>query len=114
MKRWLLLVLIIPALIMAVSVGAANNKGAENIGIYGGSRGDVPFPHHAHQNRLKDCNTCHSVFPQEVASIKKLKETGKLKPKQVMNKQCVKCHKDQKKAGNPTGPTTCSKCHKKN
>ena len=59
----------------------------------------------------KDCNTCHATFPQEADGLKKMKAAGQLKPKQVMNKQCVKCHKDQKKAGNPTGPTTCSKCH---
>jgi hypothetical protein len=111
MKSRLLLVLLIMAFIAAAVAVQAANKGAENLTIYGGSRGDVPFPHHAHQERLQDCNTCHAVFPQEVDGIKKMKVAGTLKPKQVMNKQCVKCHKDQKTAGNPTGPTTCSKCH---
>ena len=113
MKTRLLLVLLIMAFIAAAVAVQAANKGAENFKIYGGSRGDVPFPHHAHQDRLTDCNTCHAVFPQEADGIKKMKVAGQLKPKQVMNKQCVKCHKDQKKAGNPTGPTTCSKCHVK-
>jgi len=113
MKTRLLFVLLLFVSIAVVSVGAANNGGSENISIHGGSRGDVPFPHHAHQNRLKDCNTCHTDFPQEAGSIETQKKAGKLKPKQVMNKQCVKCHRDQKKAGNPTGPTTCSKCHVK-
>ena len=113
MKISLILFSIILALVSIVAVTGAANQGAEQIKIYGGSRGDVLFPHHAHQDRLKDCNTCHAAFPQEADGLKKMKEAGQLKPKQVMNKQCVKCHKDQKKAGNPTGPTTCSKCHVK-
>jgi len=110
--RLLLVLLFMVSMTIAVAV-QAENKGAENISIFGGSRGDVPFPHHAHQNRLKGCNTCHAAFPQEADGIKAMKVAGKLKPKQVMNKQCVKCHKEQKKAGNPTGPTTCSTCHVK-
>ena len=112
MKFGLVFFAIIASVLAVAAVGAGNN-GAENISVYGGSRGDVPFPHHAHQDRLKDCNTCHATFPQEADGLKKMKAAGQLKPKQVMNKQCVKCHKDQKKAGNPTGPTTCSKCHVK-
>ncbi|MEN8244389.1 MAG: cytochrome c3 family protein [Thermodesulfobacteriota bacterium] len=112
MKTGLVFFTIIASILAITAVWAGNN-GAENMKIFGGSRGDVPFPHHAHQARLKDCNTCHAVFPQEADGIKEMKAAGTLKPKQVMNKQCVKCHKDQKKAGNPTGPTTCSKCHVK-
>jgi hypothetical protein len=112
MKAGLAFFTIIAAIFAATAVVALDN-GADNISIYGGSRGDVPFPHHAHQDRLKDCNTCHAVFPQEADGIQKMKTAGTLKPKQVMNKQCVKCHKDQKSAGNPTGPTTCSQCHVK-
>jgi len=115
MKTRLILfsVILILALVSVASLTIAANQGAANISIFGGSRGEVPFPHHAHQERLKDCNTCHGSFPQEADGLKKMKEAGKLKPKQVMNKQCVNCHKEQKKAGNPTGPTTCSKCHVK-
>lgn len=113
MKTRLILLSIILTFFSTVTIIGATNQGAEHIEIFGGSRGGVPFPHHAHQNRLEDCNTCHAVFPQEVDGIKKMKEIGKLKPKQVMNKQCVNCHRDQKKAGNNTGPTTCSKCHVK-
>jgi hypothetical protein len=42
-----------------------------------------------------------------------MKAQGKLKPKHVMNKMCIKCHRAEKKAGNPSGPLTCSKCHVK-
>ena len=113
MKIKLLLVLATMALMIVVAAIAADNKGAETLSIHGGSRGDVPFPHHAHQNRIEDCNTCHTAFPQEAEAIEKLKASKQLEPKQVMNKQCIKCHKDLKKDGNPTGPTTCSKCHQK-
>ena len=113
MKTGLIRLGILLALFSAATFAAAANQGAENINIFGGSRGDVPFPHRAHQDRLKDCSTCHASFPQEVDGLKKMKEAGTLKPKQVMNKQCINCHKEQKTAGKPAGPTTCSKCHVK-
>ena len=106
----LLLVLGLTILISAAGF-AVENQGAAEIQIDGGDRGPVPFPHQAHQNRINDCNICHAVFPQEPQSLNKLKQAGQLKPKVVMNKQCVKCHRTEKKAGNPSGPTTCSKCH---
>ena len=86
-------------------------KGAHQLEIFGGSRGKVPFPHHTHQDNLKNCDTCHSVFPKTPESIKDLKDKGKLKKKHVMKKLCINCHKAQKRAGNKSGPTTCSKCH---
>jgi hypothetical protein len=89
----------------------AQNMGAQEIKLAGGSRGEVPFPHLNHQNKLVDCNICHSIFPQTKGSIAKLKAEGKLKSKQVMNTHCIKCHKAEKRAGNASGPTTCAKCH---
>ena len=85
MKTWLLLVLFVLASITAVALAGADNKGTENISIDGGTRGPVPFPHHAHQERLKDCAVCHSDFPQEADALNKLKQSNQLKPKQVMN-----------------------------
>ena len=96
---------------MTTSSMATQNKGAENIEINGGSRGNVPFPHHQHQVRLEDCQICHSLFPQKSGSIAELKADGKLKKKQVMNKLCTKCHRATKKAGQKSGPTTCKNCH---
>jgi len=104
--------------IVAIVVGSTvafsgndQNKGADIIEIDGGTRGNVPFPHRQHQERIVDCKICHSVFPQNPGSIKELKGQGKLKKKYVMNKLCTKCHKETKKAGRKTGPTTCTKCH---
>jgi len=108
-KKWVIGI-VLGVFISTVGL-AVENKGAEKIQIDGGSRGAVPFTHRDHQERLGDCNVCHAMFPQEPQSLARFKENGQLKPKDVMNKLCVKCHKAEKKAGNKTGPTTCSKCH---
>ena len=103
--------LVFAAVSIALSSAPAQNKGAAEIKLPGGKRGPVPFPHHRHQDTLKDCQICHSLFPQKAGIIEELKAAGTLKKKQVMNKQCTKCHKEKKKAGIKTGPTTCAKCH---
>jgi hypothetical protein len=95
----------------ATSGFATENKGAAEIKLPGGTRGLVPFPHHQHQDKLGDCEICHSVFPQKAGIIKELKAQGKLKKRQVMNKLCIKCHRQKKREGIKTGPTTCTKCH---
>ena len=110
--RWFIVLLAAAALMAAIAV-AAENKGADQISINGGSRGNISFSHRAHQERLNDCNICHSLFPQESDSLNQLKKSGGLTPKQVMNKVCINCHKAEKKAGNENAPTTCSKCHVK-
>ena len=107
----ILVVTLVLALTGILSAAAVVNKGAEQITLDGGSRGVVPFPHHRHQTQLNDCNACHALFPQEQGGILRLKQEGKLVKKQVMNKHCIKCHKSTKKAGNKSGPTTCSTCH---
>ena len=106
--------LIVAMLVMAGAVTlsvAEQNKGAEDIELYGGKRGKVPFPHHSHQEKLGNCDVCHTVFEQKTGIIEELKAQGKLKKKYVMNKLCTKCHREKKKAGEKSGPTTCSKCH---
>jgi len=110
LKKMWVVGIILSAFISTIGL-AVENKGAEKIQIDGGSRGTVSFPHHTHQDSLGDCNVCHAMFPQEPQSLARLKESGQLKPKGVMNKLCVKCHKAEKKAGNNAGPTKCSKCH---
>lgn len=97
----------------AISANVEENRGDPEIVISGGKRGDVYFPHQQHQQNLVDCNICHAVFPKEKGAIDKLKAMGELQPKQVMNKQCTKCHKEKKQAGEKAGPTTCTSCHKK-
>lgn len=87
------------------------DKGAPRMTLDGGKSGPVTFPHLAHQKALEDCSICHTMFPQEAGAIDALKAEGELKPKQVMNKQCTKCHKQFKLEGRKTGPTTCKTCH---
>jgi len=87
------------------------NKGAEKMILEGGNRGKVPFAHRDHQEKAGDCNICHSIFPKQPGSIQNLINKGELKKKKVMKKLCIKCHKTERMAGNPYGPTTCSKCH---
>lgn len=111
--KYLVMVFCVLTLWALVSAAAVQNKGAEEITLEGGDRGTVKFTHHKHQNKLGDCNICHSLFPQEPGAIVKLKSGGQLVGKQIMNKLCIKCHKAQKKAGNKAGPVTCSKCHHK-
>ncbi len=117
MKLKLLVVsLLVAALIAGFSVAltmANQNKGAAKIAINAGKKGNVPFPHRQHQDRLGDCKICHSVFPQKSGSIAELKAAGKLKKKYVMNKLCTKCHKEKKRAGQKSGPTKCTTCHTK-
>ena len=111
MKAKQLRLLTMAFIFIAVTVLAVENKGAKDLLLDGGKRGNVLFPHHRHQNFLVDCNICHSRFPQEKGSIDKLKSEGKLKKKHVMTKLCTKCHKEKKAAGEKSGPTKCSQCH---
>jgi hypothetical protein len=109
------LIITVAAALLGVyaAMAAAANQGPETIDIFGGQSGKVPFTHAQHQKRLDDCNICHGIFPQETDAIKRMKESGALKPKKVMNLQCIKCHKEEKRAGKPHGPLTCSTCHQK-
>jgi cytochrome c-type protein NrfB len=100
-------------LFCGLSMAETLNKGAAEIRLPGGERGDVPFPHLQHQNTLKDCNICHSLFPQKIGGIADLIQKGELGKKQVMDEHCKKCHRGKKAAGEKTGPVTCSKCHVK-
>lgn len=111
MNRNLSIIVLAVATLIVSGIAMAANRGPADFSVDGGSRGKVPFPHAQHQDRLADCNACHSVFPQETGAIRTLKDKGELKPKQVMNTQCIKCHKQEKQAGKPYGPLTCSECH---
>jgi hypothetical protein len=103
--------------VLTASLFAASGikKGPENITLES-KTGNVPFPHRLHQDSVvkkepEDCNICHSLFPQKAGSIKALMAEGKLKSKEVMNENCTKCHKEKKRAGEKSGPTTCKTCH---
>lgn len=109
---WAIMVMFLISLAAALAV-AEQNKGAEKMMLEGGTRGEVPFPHREHQERLEVCNTCHDLFPQEEGAIERLKEEGTLEDRQVMNTQCIQCHRDKKREGVASGPTLCSTCHQR-
>lgn len=114
MKRVCVWVIFLGLTTVSILVAGELNRGAATLELYGGKTGKVPFPHHDHQQALKDdCQVCHAVFPQKPGAIEELKASGDLAKKFVMNKQCIKCHKAQKKAGEKGGPTSCKKCHQK-
>ncbi len=100
-------------LALMVGVVMALETGAPQMDLDGGSRGVVPFPHQAHQQTLTDCQICHSVFAQKTGAIAAAVAAGELKRKEVMNKQCINCHRERKRAGQPSGPTSCTQCHKR-
>ena len=112
MKSKLQIILMIGIILAPLLLIAAQNRGAEEMLLSGGKKGDVPFPHSIHQVALEDCNKCHDLFPQIPGSLEKLKANKKLETKQVM-KQCRNCHKAKKGAGEKTGPTGCKACHSK-
>jgi len=86
-----------------------SDTGKAEMVISGGKRGDVPFNHHKHQ-AAQECRDCHELFPQKSGAIAALQANGRLAKKAVM-KQCQICHRKKARAGEPTGPVTCKKCH---
>ena len=106
------IILVSLCLLIVFSIAlAGSDQGADKMDLEGGSRGKVPFPHLVHQDNLGDCNLCHSVFPKVSGAIENMKAQGKLEEQYVMKKLCTTCHKKERLAGNPHGPTTCGKCH---
>ncbi|MGB5988091.1 MAG: cytochrome c3 family protein [Desulfobacterales bacterium] len=108
---WLIVAVILTCCAAMVWATDAPQRGQAQIILEGGKSGKVPFPHHRHQENQADCMACHELFPQETGAVERLKAEGQLQTKQVMNKLCVKCHRELKKANQPSGPVTCKTCH---
>jgi hypothetical protein len=101
------------AAVTCYGTSGAIENGAEEMMIDSGSKGSVFFPHRRHQEAdAITCLACHELFPQEPGSISRLIVEGDLKSRQVMNSQCISCHRKTRAAGNPSGPRSCSACHK--
>lgn len=95
-----------------LSVISAQDMGSEIIVFEKGRMPQVTFFHHLHQEKLdNDCTSCHDLFPMQKGIIKEMISRDQLKSQQVMNEQCVECHRDRKKAGLATGPIKCTACH---
>ena len=100
-------------LAIGITIGAAEVKnGAKEMILFGGSLGNISFPHYRHQTVLVDCNRCHNLFPQTAGAIQDLNRQDKLKKKDVMN-QCTNCHKELAASYKKSGPVKCKECHKK-
>ncbi|MCK5695452.1 MAG: cytochrome c3 family protein [Desulfobacula sp.] len=99
------------SLVLSAAIVFAHGQGREEISLHGGKMGDITFPHHMHHGVVNDCMVCHKDFPMEPGALQTSKKAGTLKKKQVMNKTCLKCHRDRKKAGKAYGPVKCSGCH---
>jgi hypothetical protein len=114
-RLWIPIIVLLAAAGGMTATAAENqDRGAADIMLEGGSRGEVPFPHRRHQEALEEgCQTCHELFPQKKGSIETLKSEGKLEPKYVMNKLCTSCHRKYRREGIEAGPTVCSQCHHK-
>jgi len=111
-KKMILFALLI-VLATGIAIGAAEVKnGAKEMVLFGGSLGNVFFPHHRHQEAFGNCNNCHNLFPQTTGAIQELNRQDKLKKKEVMN-QCTKCHKELASTDKKGGPVKCKECHQK-
>lgn len=91
---------------------ATGDNGAEIIIFEKIRMNQVTFPHHLHQKALENnCNACHDLFPKKPGIIRELISQEKLKHQQVMNSQCIACHKSKIAEGKEAGPTKCTECH---
>ena len=75
----------------------------------------APFNHKKHAEAAK-CKECHHTT-KEGEKVQKCVDChtkdSKVTAKDAFHKNCKDCHRDLKKAGKPTGPTICTKCHAK-
>jgi len=93
-----------------VECAFAKNKGAAYIDLPSGELGVVDFPHKLHQRKLRDCEVCHRLYPEELGAIEKSIGARTLKRKQVMG-ECIDCHRQTAIAGKKSGTTSCRGCH---
>lgn len=100
-------------LFAAYAAAGAQSPGAGEavIQLDSGRLPAVAFPHRLHQESTAACSVCHDMFPQKRGAIQELQKKGDLEKKAVMNQNCIKCHKDRKTAGEPSGPLSCTACH---
>lgn len=86
-------------------------------------KGPVVLSHKKHAEDYKiACTECHHTWkkeeakqPKKCASCHKEEKQGKvLSLKGAFHKNCMGCHRELKKQGKATGPTTkCTECHQK-
>jgi hypothetical protein len=105
-------------LIFILGTTAATIAGPERITLKN-SKGDVTFPHKAHQDLGYTCKTCHHTLEGDNDTPTQKCTECHTAESEVSNKDafhgaCTGCHKNYKKEHSDTkAPTSCSKCHKK-
>ena len=105
-------------LIFIIGTTAATSDVPENI-TFKSEKGDVAFPHKAHQDLGYACMTCHHYLENEADTPdQKCHEChtadSEVTAKDAFHKNCRDCHKDYKKEHKDSAaPTSCSKCHAK-
>ena len=64
---------------------------------------------------VERCDSCHSKDKPSPEERKAMSEAEKMAAfhYEAIHENCKACHKDLKKAGKPTGPISCTKCHVK-
>ncbi len=110
MKKTASAIVLVLVILFNFTSYAEVNKGAAKLNLPSGNKKSVDFPHKTHQDVLKDCTICHTIFPMEKGVILKNITNGSMKKKTVM-KQCQACHRKLAKQRKKAGPTSCSKCH---
>lgn len=60
---------------------------------------------------VKGCAECHTQAAAPTGDKTPKAEKIKAYYKDAIHENCTGCHKDLKKAGKPTGPTSCKECH---
>ncbi|HMB31254.1 MAG TPA: cytochrome c3 family protein [Desulfohalobiaceae bacterium] len=90
----------------------------------------VTMPHQLHVQKIGNCMLCHHKFNDPKEQFIKCTSSGchdqlNAQGKEMNNvnasyfayhsrgniKSCIGCHESRKKAGNATGPISCTKCH---
>jgi len=62
---------------------------------------------------VEKCDVCHKEAKPPAGDKSSKAEKIQKYYFTAIHENCVGCHKDMKKAGKPTGPTTCTGCHPK-
>lgn len=105
-------------LIFIIGTAAAMSDIPENI-TFANSKGDVAFPHKAHQDAGYTCKTCHHTLENDTDTPEQKchdchTADSEVTAKDAFHKACRDCHKDYKKEHKDSAaPTSCTKCHAK-
>jgi cytochrome c553 len=88
--------------VFALIFFSAGTSLAADVMTFPAKNGDVTFHHKEHQERIKNCKTCHT------------KKIGKMEGfgKDSAHKLCWDCHKAKSNGKGPV-PPNCKGCHKK-